>query len=673
MTHRPPAVPLVTHDPYFSIWSADNCLYEGPARHWTRMPHPLTGLIRVDGKTRRFLGDCWEVRDTAAQTSLEIRPTTTVYTFEADGVRLTATFTSPLLPEDLEVLSRPVTYITLSAQSSDGAEHDVSLYFDASSQLAVGWPTDEVVFGRVQAPGMTVLRAGSQAQRVLAKKGDDLRIDWGWLYLAVPGSVPHTSVIAASEASRRRFAAEGSLPDTDDTECPRPANVRQPVLAVAMALGRVGTEPAERTLLLAYDDVYSLEYMERKLRPLWRANGGGAVELLSAAIADQPALMQRCRAFDTELMEDLRAAGGEGYAYLAALSYRQCIAAHKLAADGDGGIVFFSKENFSNGCINTVDVTYPSAPLFLLLQPALLKAQVGPIMDYAASNRWPFPFAPHDLGTYPLANGQVYGGAEENETNQMPVEECGNMLILVAALAHVEGSADFASRHWGVLTEWAEYLRRHGTDPENQLCTDDFAGHLAHNANLSIKAIMGVASYAALCEARGMAAEAAEWKDTARRMAAEWFQLADDGDHYRLAFDKPGSWSQKYNLVWDRLLGFDVFPPEVAEREAAFYRGKLNEYGLPLDNRADYTKADWEIWTALLCGNDADFRAIVDRVVRFADETPDRVPLSDWYDTRTSKHVGFQARSVVGGVFIPLLRDAGVWRKWSSRADPTMR
>ena len=420
--------------------------------------------------------------------------------------------------------------------------------------------------------------------------------------------------------------------------------------------------------MLAYDDLYSIEYFQRRERAWWRRKGAEAADLIREARRDHDGLLERSRRFDEELTSDLRKLGGEDYARLAVLAYRQTLAAHKLVADIDGTAMYFPKENFSNGCISTVDVIYPSAPFTLLFNPRLLRAQLQPVLDYASMDRWPWPFAPHDLGTYPQANGQVYGGGERTEQNQMPVEESGNMLILMAALARVEGNADYAAKYWPELTKWAVYLKEKGLDPENQLSTDDFAGHLAHNANLSIKAILALGSYGMLAEMTGHHDDAVLYRKTAEEFARRWSELAAEGDHYRLAFDKPGTWSQKYNLVWDKLLGLHLFPAEVARKEIAFYLTKQNQYGLPLDNRRDYTKLDWILWTATLTENSTDFGKLIAPVYRFANESPSRVPLTDWYDTVTAKQQGFQARSVVGGVFIRMLADPAIWKKYAGRA-----
>ena len=665
---RPPAVPLVTHDPYLSVWSTSDRLTDDWTRHWTGTIHAMCGLARIDGRPYRFLGPQPAAAAAMAQRGLEVLPTQTVYRFEAAGVELRLTFTTPALPDDLDVYARPVTYLTWDVRSADGKEHDVSLYFDCTAEWAVNKAEQQVVWARDKAGDLTLLRVGTKDQPVLGKAGDNLRIDWGYLYLGVPGQGRGATVIASDKAAREGFVSGGKLPEADDARMPRAANDQWPVLACTFDLGQVGAAPASRFVLLAYDELYAIEYFHRKLRPYWRRQGAGPADLLRTAEREYPALVKRCRAFDEELMADLRKAGGDHYARLAALAFRQCAAAHSLVQDKDGTLLYFSKENFSNGCIDTVDVTAPSCPFFLLFNPRLLKAQLVPILDYARSPRWKFPFAPHDLGTYPKANGQVYGGGERSERDQMPVEECGNLLVMVAALAKAEGEAKWALKYWPQLSGWARYLKDKGLDPENQLCTDDFAGHLAHNTNLSVKAIVALGGYALLCDTLGKKDEAQAYRQTARAMAREWVKRADDGDHFRLAFDKPGTWSQVYNLVWDRLLDLGLFPPEAARKELAFYKTKQNRYGLPLDNRKAYAKLDWTVWTATLADSKKDFEVFVEPLYRFADESPSRVQLTDWYWTDKGTQAGFQARSTVGGVYIKLLADPAVWQKWARRA-----
>ena len=657
---RPPAVPLIAHDPYFSVWSAADKLTDRETSHWTGTPQPIAGLARIDGKNYRFMGADPREVPAMEQVSLAVTPTHTVYEFRAEQVDLTLTFFTPAFPKDLDVLSRPVTYLTVAATAQ--GSHEVFILLDVDPVIAVNTTDEAVTWGRSRAGNLTVLNVGSRDQRVLNRPGDNLRIDWGYFHVAVPDE-SHGQLSESAEALQS-FVTNGSLPAADDLDMPRMPRDGGAHLAVVLPLGKTSATPVSRHVLLAYTEDYSIEYLGRQLRPYWQRNGETVQDMLAKAENEFSSLEDRGKRFDEDLTADLEKAGGKAYAQVAILAYRQTLAAHGFAADIDGTPMLFPKENFSNGCISTVDVLYPSGPFFLFFNPILLQAQLKPVLEYAALPRWKWPFAPHDLGTYPLANGQVYGGGERTEEDQMPVEETGNLLILVDALEKELGSWDFARQYWPQFSKWAAYLRDKGLDPANQLSTDDFAGHLAHNANLSIKAIEGLAAYADMARGVGKEDAAKEYASAAKEMADKWQKMALDGDHYKLAFDKAGTWSQKYNLVWDQMLDSNLFPASVRQTEIAFYLKHLNRFGLPLDNRKDYTKLDWQIWTATLADKPADWNALLDPIGHWINEGPTRVPLTDWYDTKTGKQESFQARSVVGGVYIKVLADKALAAKW---------
>ncbi|HTH53997.1 MAG TPA: DUF4965 domain-containing protein [Edaphobacter sp.] len=662
--HRAPAVPLVTHDPFFSLWSMSDKLTDAPVKHWTEVAQPIIGLARIDGKTFRWMGTIprgyfgMATVDPMEQTSVDITPLHTRYRFVAAGLELDVTFFTPLFPKDLDVMSRPVTYLSWSAKAIDGKSHQTDLMVDVDPLIAVDQPGQQVIWSRTRAKGVTLLSVGNRDQPTLHQSGDRVRIDWGFFHLGVPDSASGMTTSMAFDGIPS-FVKSGDLPEADDSSMPQPAarRGRAAHLSAKLPLGAVGSSPVERHIELAYTDGYSIEYLGRKLRPYWQRDGMTEGVLLSTADREYEQLEQRGVKFDEETMAAMEKAGGPEYKYLTSLLFRQTIAAHKLVADIDGTPMFFSKENDSNGCIDTVDVTYPSSPFFLLFNPKLLEAQLEPLMRYAALPRWRFPFAPHDLGTYPLANGQVYGGGEENEENQMPVEESGNLILMIAALERNEGNWDFAKRFMPQLTQWAEYLEKKGMDPENQLSTDDFAGHLAHNTNLSIKAIEALGAFVQIARGVGDTKLADRYEAIVRKLPAQWEKKAFDGDHYRLAFDQPGTWSQKYNLVWDDLLDLHLFPKKIMDTEWSFYTRQLQRYGLPLDNRKTITKLDWEVWTASLASKPEQFQDLVHRLVIWSDETPSRVPTTDYYDAISGKQIGFQARSVVGGVFIKALMD----------------
>ena len=555
---------------------------------------------------------------TAEQLYADVQPMQTRYGFTCGPVELSVSFLAPLFLDDLDLVSRPVNYISYEVSSLDGVKHDVKISLEASPAWAVNfYGNEETLSQTFSSNGLLYLKASSVDQNILGKKGDDDRINWGSFYL-----------VAEESDTQALVSEEGDV-------------------AFVRDLGY--SRKAEGKFMIGYDDLYSVQYFGENLRPYWNRTGDVTIESqFEVALKDYRRLSEMASEFDLKLMTEAVQAGGQKYADLCALAYRQAISAHKLVVAPEGFLMFLSKENNSNGSIGTVDITYPSLPIFLKYNTELARALMNHIFHYSESGRWTKPFPAHDVGTYPLANGQTY-------PEDMPVEEAGNMLIGAAAVCFFEDSPAYAREHWDVMTIWADYLSQFGLDPENQLCTDDFAGHLAHNANLSVKAILGIASYARMADMLGEKEASEKYMALALSLADEWEKMADDGDHYRLTFDRPDTWSQKYNLVWDSLLSLNVFSQEIMKKDYAYYKTKVNEWGLPLDSRSTYTKSDWIIWTASMARSREDFNALVDPLWKFYNETIDRVPMSDWFYTDKPEFCMFIARSVVGGYFMPLL------------------
>lgn len=676
---RAPAVPLIANDPMFNLWSFADHLNDDTTRHWTGVRQFMIGVLNVDGIVYEFLGTLspdnrryFAGYEKLPQVDCEIRPMTTRYRFENDKIELELTFTSPLLLNDLELLSRPVSYMSYRITARDGKAHNVRMYYGFSAEFCVSDLTDSVELGM---RGNTIYFS-SGTDRMLKRWGDDHRIEWGSFHVAAPGCALSAMSLRHFQRKIKRESLNLLQPvnycdyqGPNNENCgPDAIELYQPVQVgsclptiVAEETFTVDAVSHENHITLAYDDVKSIQYFGENIDAYWRKDGQSFDNMLATAMAEYDDILLKVKAFEDTLLEKANAVSPH-YAQLLSLSYRQTISGHKLTWH-NGELQFFSKENYSNGCIATVDITYPSMPLFLLYAPELIEGMLNPVFKLVEKGLWNYPFAPHDVGRYPLANGQIYGfdfryrrRVPDPRDSQMPVEECGNMLLCVAALCRAEKRYDYFKKHELLLTQWADYLVNTGFDPSNQLCTDDFAGHLAHNCNLSVKAICALGAFADCLCAIGDTGRAVKYRTAAEDFSASWQQEALDGDHYRLAFDQPGTWSIKYNMVWDKLLNLRLFPTEVYERELAWYKERMNPYGLPLDSRADYTKSDWQLWSVAMFDDEAYRNAVIDAMYRFADETPERVPFTDLYFTSRPMQRGFQARTVQGGLYIELLK-----------------
>ncbi|WP_412467270.1 glutaminase domain-containing protein [Pedobacter sp. KLB.chiD] len=579
----------------------------------------------------------------AKQKSVDINATQTIYNFTCGKIDLKLTFTSPLLMNDLGLFARPVSYVSYQVKANDGKAHQVKVYLSAASNIAVYRPTQEVIATKYNTAKLSVLKTGTVEQPILQKASDDMRIDWGYFYVAAPKTSNAIQFVTTEKDAADAFRKGNSASTAKQG--------KMLALNTVIPFGTVGKTAVEKYVELGYDEIYSIQYFNKNLRPWWNTSGKETIEAQLTAAADEyKKVIAKCEAFNKTLYADALKSGGKEYADLCVLGYRQSIAAHTLVKSPQNEILWLSKENNSGGFINTVDVTYPSAPLYLIYNPELLKGMLNGIFYFSESGKYPHPWAAHDLGTYPLANGQTYG-------EPMPVEESGNMVILTAAIAKAQGNADYAKAHWKTLTTWVDYLTKEGLDPKTQLCTDDFAGHLARNANLSVKAIVGIACYAQMAQTLGYDDIAKKYRAIAESMVPKWMEMADAGDHYALTFNNKNTWSQKYNLVWDKVLNLNLFPQKIYDTETKYYLTKQNKYGIPLDSRKAYTKNDWILWTATFAPTQKEFEALVHPVYRHAIETESRVPLNDFYDSNTGIRDNFKARSVVGGFYMKMLAD----------------
>ena len=626
---RLPAIPLIASDPYMSVWMPADSMTQTEACHWSGPQKPIHGVMTVDGTAYRFLGMTGDAE--AKLTSLTVTPTTTCLVSEAGGVQLETSFAAPAFPGDTDLMSMPITLVRFRLSALDGAAHQVKLRLHLSDRFCYDGEIRPAMFSDAfTLNGHAAAWCGQAGQKPLSHSGDHVTIDWGYLYLT----------------------AEADVKPVGD----------------GLEMTWEGAAEGEVRAVIAYDDIASINYFGDLCKAWYRRNGATIVDAIVRTMAGFDAIMADCAALDAQVLADAEKTGGAAYAKVVCAAWRQTLAAHKLIATPKGDMALLSKENDSNGCIGTVDVSYPSIPMFLRYNPELVNALCRPVLEFASMPVWQEDFAPHDVGRYPNATGQVYAArrrVKNGETHplyylypagtdvydpryQMPVEEAGNMLVMLEAAIEYGADRSLADQYRGLLDQWVQYLLRYGEDPGEQLCTDDFAGHLAHNSNLAAKAMVGVACY-------GRLTADASYEEQAKAMAARFAEKTGMNGNTPLTLDGKG-WSMKYNLLWDKVLKLGLLPESFYAAETSSYLPRINRYGLPLDSRADYTKSDWICWTAALADDMQVREALLAPIALMLQETTSRVPFSDWYDTKTGRYQAFIARSVQGGILAPMLR-----------------
>lgn len=673
-----PAYPLFVLDPNFSIWSNTDNLNGGDTVFWDDGSKKTYGLVRANGKTYSFLG---LVKDTIKlkQESVSIGAFNTTYTFSCDDFDLTVNFISALVPNNNELSARPTCYFTYKIFPRKKLQN-VAVLLALHQEYAYNKKTeDSIVGGGFSRKKYEISFFGLNRQLIMSNAFDRTAPDWGYTYIT------GKRTLFTSQSTLDEFIAKGQAEYIFD-------NTDKYLLAIDE--NEELNTPYDGMFLVAFDDLCSIYYYGEWLKGYYFRNGKTIFDAIEETYTNLEVDFQTMNDFSLDLEKRLEKYD-ESYKLICYAALRQTMGGHKLVENKDKELIFLSKECGSNGCIATVDITYPSMPLFLLYNPELVSAMVRPIFKFAKMDVWKYDFAPHDAGVYPYVIGQIYaakGNHEKNTKyvsnmfrrnrangiivthphvyqfpanceiyefkNQMPYEECGNMLIV--SYAAIKSGADVGvyKENYHLLKKWYEYLEKCGLVPFEQLSTDDFASRLNKNVNLSIKSMVAVKSFALIAKLFGDFDSSEQAEKCLAKYQQEFTSYFSQMKNTPITYDHgEDTYMLKYNLTYDRIFHLGIFEESFYEKELVRYLKEVTRYGVNLDSRSDLLKTDWLVYVATFTKDKEEQRKLYGGIATFLKETPDRVPFSDLYHTETAKIKDFQNRTVQGGVFVLLLQD----------------
>lgn len=630
----PPVIPLIVRNPYLSTWL-------GNARDvpWNRWPIFWTGqevglsvlaavpksdtvypLLGRPQDSLRKSGDSFNVSyPTYLGASFDASTTNLTYQIPApsssqEDAQIILSFLSPITPTSTLRQSIPASYITIHVYG----HFDIDIYIDLNGLWVSANRGNQIRWRFEQAPHseasrqkpLKVWKVQRAVEQLLTEDAD--RAEWGTLHFTGPADASHEA--GTSALLRQRFSRTGTLQNTVDNNF-RSIMDQEPVFAFSKSFKLNGTsaaggksyESALFTIAHIQDPVIQFASSRGMtlMKPLWVSYYLTADELLGFHYHDFKNAFQLANNYSLQLEEDALKSGSEDYKDILALSARQVLGATSFAGTPDDPLIFF-KEISSDGNMNTVDVIYPAFPFFLYTNPRWLAYLMEPLIEHQLSGQYPNDYSMHDVGaSFPNATGHPDGRDE-----YMPVEECGNMLIMGLALVNalkydtqpasiwsqvgdntldkLAGSAfpltidakgmddtvggpirakgekqarKWVERSYRLWKQWTGYLVREALIPSNQLSTDDFAGLLANQTNLALKGIIGIRAMSEISELVGETKDAKYYRNISEHYMQMWqdeYAISRDGTHAKLAYTWFGSWTTLYNLFADSLLCFHL-------------------------------------------------------------------------------------------------------------------
>ncbi|KAF2757858.1 DUF1793-domain-containing protein [Pseudovirgaria hyperparasitica] len=635
-TLTPPILPLFVRTPYFNSWLAN--ARDVPWSHWpifwtggslgmaimasspdTKDVYPLLGRVQdfLETDVERYNVSYPDYKGA----SYDASTTNLTYMIPAPTpgskpLELKLSFLSPITPTSTLRQSIPAAYLTVYVSG----DFDLDIYIDVNGEWVSGTKNAKIeweLLNNGDARGTKLLKTWkvNRAQQLLYTEIYD-QSEWGHLLFSAPAGVRHEA--GRAKTLRQRFSRTGTLQNQVDNDF-RGVMEREPVFAFSKSF-KLAQNSSTTATKAVHDKVqFTLAHMQDPVvqfasargllhaKPLWKSWFLTDEKVIDYHYLDFHNAQALAQNYSDQLAADAFQSGSHDYVDIVALSARQVLGATSFSGTPDNPLLFL-KEISSNGNTQTVDVIFPAFPFFLYTNPRWLSYLLEPLIEHQLSGQYPNDYSMHDLGShFPNETGHADGRDE-----YMPVEECGDMLIMGLALINslmysdssaaqsrwsTVGSQDFDESNenpfslaeigtvdgieyidnsWGgvlkgpkqakkwlknsyrLWKQWTGYLVEFSLEPANQLCTDDFAGWLPLQTNLALKGIIGIKAMSELSSILGEDADAKRYKNISETYITKWeeYGMSRDGSHAKLAYDWYGSWTTLYSLYADAILCF---------------------------------------------------------------------------------------------------------------------
>ncbi|KAL8723625.1 MAG: hypothetical protein Q9181_007241, partial [Wetmoreana brouardii] len=582
----------------------------------------------------------------ASVTRAEYTATHTIFTLTAGSATVRLDFLSPVSPRNYVRQSLPYSYLTVSVSSPTSVSAQVYLDLDESWTGQRGntrhhlYDTNATTTWEITVAGAATYAQSPQEQAL-----------WGRVILS---SRPSTTSRLTSSSGRlndirSQFITNGRLSGSN------PPWATGDVAALSHDLGT--TTSSSVTFALGIERDYAINFLGRPRALYYRGYTPAKTCGVCYFLDDFTPANAESRTFDAQIESRASALAGTNYSDVLTLSTRQVYGATDLTIPADtldtSNVMVFMKEISSDGNVNTIDVIFPAFPIFYVMNPEYIRLLLEPVMQYLATGRWKQPYMIHDIGAnYPLAMGH-----DDQTAEAQPVEECGNIMLLMYAYTQASRNTTFAQTYRNILRPYADYLVTNGLNMSSQISTDDNQAPSANQTSLAIKASIGLVAYGTLLNDPNYTSVGKSYANTLYNQG-----LATDPAKTHFTLNYPGSsdtFILTYNLYPDVLLKLGTFPQAALDMEAAYYPRVRAAGGVPLSTRTTYGKTDWMNFAAAASPgvNNGTRELLINDVHAYVSNGLNQVPVSDEYTVAgagVGKNLGFRARPVVGGHFATL-------------------